>query len=69
MCENPKKQMAVIGTHIETGHQIYFRPAYYAQGFNRSGIKGAISGRSKSHRGYTWRYATKEERERYGRTN
>ncbi len=35
MCENPKKQMAVIGTSLETGHQIYFRSAYYAPGFKQ----------------------------------
>lgn len=45
--------MAAIGTHKETGDQVYFRSAYYAPGFYRSGIKEAISGRAKSHRGYT----------------
>lgn len=61
----PRKPMPVIGTHKETGDTVYFRSAYYAQGFVRAGIKEAISGRAKSHRGFTWRYATKSERERF----
>ena len=61
--ELPQRQMAVIGTHVTTGEQVYFRSAYYAQGFHRSGIKEAISGRAKTHRGYTWRYATKDEKQ------
>lgn len=54
-------QMAVIGTHIITGEVVCFPSAYYAPGFNRAGIKEAISGRANSHRGYRWRYATKDE--------
>ncbi len=65
MKEIPSRQMAVVGTNKETGEQVYFRSAYYAPGFHRSGIKEAISGRAKSHRGYTWRYATKKEREQH----
>lgn len=65
MKEMPSRQMAVVGTHKETGEQVYFRSAYYAPGFHRSGIKEAISGRPKSHRGYIWRYATKKEREQH----
>jgi len=63
--EIPARQMAVIGTHLQTGEQVYFRSAYYAPGFNRSGIKEAISGRAKTHRGYAWRYATKKECEQH----
>ncbi|WP_256852714.1 hypothetical protein [Pantoea sp. Fr+CA_20] len=65
MKEIPSRQMAVIGTNEKTGEEVYFKSAYYAPGFHRSGIKEAISGRAKSHRGYTWRYATKKEREYY----
>lgn len=65
MKEMPSRQMAVIGTHMQTGEQVYFRSAYYAPGFHRSGIKEAISGRAKTHRGHTWRYATKAEREKF----
>jgi hypothetical protein len=57
--------MPVIGTNKETGDTVYFRSAYYAPGFHRSGINEAISGRAKSHRGFTWRYATKHEREQF----
>lgn len=55
----PRPTMPVIGTHKETGDTVYFQSAYYAPGFKRAGIKEAISGRAKSHRGFTWRYATK----------
>lgn len=65
MKERPSRQIAVVGAHKETGEQFYFRSAYYAPGFKRSGIKEAIIGRAKSHRCYTWRYATKKEREQH----
>ncbi|WP_435952686.1 hypothetical protein [Dryocola sp. BD626] len=61
----PRQPMPVIGTHKETGDTVYFRSAYYAPGFKRAGIKEAISGRAKSHRGFTWRYATKLERDKF----
>ena len=61
MKEMPSRQMDVIGTHMETGEQVYFRSAYYEVGLHGS----AISGRAKSHRGFTWRYATKKEREQH----
>lgn len=67
MRQIPSRQMAVVGTHIVTGQQVFFPSAYYAPGFNRSGIKEAISGRAKTHRGYAWRYATKVERENWRR--
>ncbi|MFT4271242.1 MAG: hypothetical protein QM578_09540 [Pantoea sp.] len=65
MKERPCRQMAVIGTNLQTGEQIYFRSAYYTEGFDRNGIKEAISGRAKSHRGFTWRYATRQERNQH----
>lgn len=61
----PRQPKPVIGTNKLTGDIVYFRSAYYAPGFKRAGIKEAISGRAKSHRGFTWRYATKSERERF----
>lgn len=63
MRQIPSRQMAVVGTHVVSGEQVYFPSAYYSPGFHRSGIKEAISGRAKTHRGYPWRYATKAERE------
>lgn len=61
----PRPTKPVIGTNKETGDTVYFQSAYYAPGFKRAGIKEAISGRAKSHRGFTWRYATKHEREQF----
>lgn len=61
----PRPTMPVISTNKLTGDTVYFRSAYYAPGFKRAGIKEAISGRAKSHRGFTWRYATKSEREQF----
>ncbi len=65
MKQREARQKPVIGTHKETGEQVAFPSAYYAPGFNRGSINEAISGRAKSHRGFTWRYATKSERERF----
>ena len=65
MKQRVDRQKPVIGIHKQTGEQVYFPSPYYAPGFERAGIKEAISGRAKSHRGFTWRYATKNEREQF----
>ena len=66
MKQQVMRQKPIIGTNPITGEALYFPSAYYAPGFNRGGINEAISGRAKSHRGFTWRYATKKEREDHG---
>jgi len=35
MKEIPSRQMTVIGSHMQTGEQVYLRSAYYAPGFHR----------------------------------
>lgn len=65
MKQQVMRQKAIIGTNQRTGETLYFPSPYYAPGFKRGGINEAISGRAKSHRGYTWRYATKQEREQH----
>ncbi|MCT9846745.1 hypothetical protein N7563_22020 [Leclercia adecarboxylata ATCC 23216 = NBRC 102595] len=54
----------VIGTSIETNQTIILRGTkeIEAAGFNKSRVSGCATGRLKSHKGYTWRYATEEER-------
>lgn len=62
-----QRRKPVVAVNLHTGEQQIFESAYYAPGFSRAGIKEAISGRAKSHRGHSWRYATKAERESLGR--
>lgn len=47
------RQKPIIGTNPITGETLYFPSPYYAPGFKRGGINEAISGRAKSHRGFT----------------
>ena len=53
------KEKPIIGTDKKTGNEMYFRSIAVAtrNGFSRAGISHCLSGRQKTHRGYTWRAA------------
>lgn len=53
------KEKPVIGTNLESGYSVAFSSMVAASecGFTESGISHCITGRQKTHRGYTWRVA------------
>lgn len=54
-----KYDKKVIGTNIQTGEKVVFNSIHEADrnGFNKSGVCEACSGKRKYHKGYYWSYA------------
>ena len=53
------KEKTVVGTNLENGRNVIFKSMAEAakHGFTESGISHCVTGRQKTHRGYTWRVA------------
>lgn len=58
-CRNRRSSRSVIGTSIEDGIQYFFTNMIESNdsGFNHRAVYNCCSGRAKTHRGFTWRYA------------
>lgn len=54
-----KYDKKVIGINIQTGEKVFFNSIHEAHrnGFNKSGVCEACSGKRKYHKGYVWSYA------------
>lgn len=55
--------ISYVAKNIKTEEEIFFPSGSDAAkaGFHSSGISHCVSGRVKTHKGHTWRYATEEE--------
>lgn len=56
---NAPKRKPVIGTHIETGEEIFFKSMASCKdsGFSPQNVSHCVTKRQHTHKGYTWRYA------------
>lgn len=56
---NASKWKPVIGTHIKTGKEIFFKSIASCKdsGFSPLDVSHCVTKRQRTHKGYTWRYA------------